>query len=226
MFITLHRRQWPKPSQREKNARRQSDCLRRPYKRLGKEEKWKAREKENTEFQTKAGRDKKAFLNEQCKEIEEDDRMGKIRELFKKTGNTKGTFHAKMGSIKDRNGETLTEAEDIKKRWQEYRECESEMEGCSVVSDSLQPYGLYSPWNSPGQNTGVGSLSLLQGIFPTQGSNPDLLHCRQIFYQLSHKGSPEYTEELYKKGLNDPENHGGMITHPEPDILSVKSSGP
>ena len=104
--------------------------------------------------------------------------MGKIRELFKKTGNTKGTFHAKMGSIKDRTGETLIEAEDIKKRWQEYRECENEMEGCSVVSDSLRPYGLYSPWNSPGQNTGVGSLSLLQGIFPTQGLSPDLLHCR------------------------------------------------
>ena len=64
-------------------------------------------------------------------------------------------------------------------------------ESCSVVSDSLQPHGLYNPWNSPGQNTGVGSLSLLQGIFPTQGSNPGLLHCRQILYQLSHKGSPQ-----------------------------------
>ena len=60
----------------------------------------------------------------------------------------------------------------------------------SVVSDSLRPHGLYSPWNSPGQNTGVGSLSLLQGIFPTQGSNPGLPHCRWILYQLSHKGSP------------------------------------
>ena len=59
----------------------------------------------------------------------------------------------------------------------------------SVMSDSLWPRGLYSPWNSPGQNTGVGSLSLLQGIFPTQGLNPGLLHCRQILYQLSHKGS-------------------------------------
>ena len=64
----------------------------------------------------------------------------------------------------------------------------------SVVSDSLGPHGLYSPWNSPGQNTGVGSFSLLQGIFPTQGSNPDLPHCRQIFYQLSHKGSPRILE--------------------------------
>ena len=61
---------------------------------------------------------------------------------------------------------------------------------CSVVSNSLWPHGLYIPWNSPGQNTGVGSLSLLQGIFPTQGSNPGLLHCRQILYHLSHQGSP------------------------------------
>ena len=60
----------------------------------------------------------------------------------------------------------------------------------SIVSDSLQPHGLYSPWNSPGQKSGVGSLSLLQGVFPTQGSNPGLLHCRQILYQPSHKGSP------------------------------------
>ena len=63
-------------------------------------------------------------------------------------------------------------------------------ESRSVVSDSLWPHGLYSPWNSPGQNTGVGSLSLLQGIFPTQGLNPGLPHCRQILYQLSHKRSP------------------------------------
>ena len=60
------------------------------------------------------------------------------------------------------------------------------------MSDSLQPRGLYSPWNSPGQNTGVGRLSLLPGIFPTQGSNPGLPHCRQILYQLSHKGTQEY----------------------------------
>ena len=63
-----------------------------------------------------------------------------------------------------------------------------------MVSDSLQPHGLYSPWNSPGQNTGVGSLSLLQQIFPTQGSNPGLLYCRQILYQLGHKGSPRILE--------------------------------
>ena len=66
----------------------------------------------------------------------------------------------------------------------------SESEICSVMSDSLQPHGLYSSWNSLAQNTGVGSLSLLQGIVPTQGSNPGLPHCRQILYQLSHKGSP------------------------------------
>ena len=65
-----------------------------------------------------------------------------------------------------------------------------ESESCSVVSDSLWPHGLYSLWNSPGQITGVGSLSLLQGIFPTQGLNPGLPHCRQILYQRSHKGSP------------------------------------
>ena len=70
----------------------------------------------------------------------------------------------------------------------------SESESCSVVSNSLQPQGLYSPWNSPGQDTGVGSLSLLQGIFPTQGSNPGLPHCRRILYQLSHQGSPRILE--------------------------------
>ena len=74
----------------------------------------------NAEFQRIARRDKKAFLNDQCKEIEENNRMGKTRDLFKKMRDTKGTFHAKMGSIKDRNGMDLTEAEDVKKRWQEY----------------------------------------------------------------------------------------------------------
>ena len=101
----------------------------------------------NAEFQRTARRDKKAFLSDQCKEIEENNRMGKTRDLFKKIRDTKETFHAKMGSIKDRNGRDLTEAEDIKKRWQ------------------------------------------------------------------------EYTEELYKKDLHDPDNHNGVITHLEPDIL-------
>ena len=76
----------------------------------------------NAEFQRIARRDKKAFLSDQCKEIEENNRMGKTRELFKEIRDTKGTFNAKMGSIKDRNGLDLTEAEDIKKRWQEYTE--------------------------------------------------------------------------------------------------------
>ena len=74
----------------------------------------------NAEFQRIARRDKKAFLSDHCKELEESNRMGKTRDLFKKIRDTKGTFHAKMGTIKDRNGIDLTEAEDIKKRWQEY----------------------------------------------------------------------------------------------------------
>ena len=80
---------------------------------------------------------------------------------------------------------------------------------CSVVSDSLQPHRLYSPWNSPGQNSGVGSLSLLQGIFPTQGSNPGLPHCRQILYRLSHKGSPRVLEWVaypFSRGSSWPRN--------------------
>ena len=76
----------------------------------------------NTEFQRIAKREKKAFLSDQCKEIEENNRMGKTKDLFKKIKDTKGTFHAKMGSIKDRNSMDLTETEDIKKRWQEYTE--------------------------------------------------------------------------------------------------------
>ena len=74
----------------------------------------------NADFQRISRRDKKAFLSDQCKEIEENNRMGKTRELFKKMRDTKGTFHTKMGTIKDRNGMCLTEAQDIKKRWQEY----------------------------------------------------------------------------------------------------------
>ena len=104
----------------------------------------------NAEFQRIARGDKKAFLSEQCKEVEENNTMGKTRDLFKKIRDTKGTFHAKMGSIKDRNGMVLIEAEDIRKRWQ------------------------------------------------------------------------EYTEEHYKKDLHDPDNHNGVITHLEPDILECK----
>ena len=76
----------------------------------------------NAEFQRRESRDKKAFLSDQCKEIEENNRMGKTRDLFEKIRDTKGTFHAQMGSVKDRNVTDLTEAEDIKKRWQEYTE--------------------------------------------------------------------------------------------------------
>ena len=108
----------------------------------------------NAEFQRIARRDKKAFLSDQYKEIEENNRMVKTRDLFKKIRDTKGTFHAKMGTIKDRNGIDLTEAEDIKKRWQ------------------------------------------------------------------------EYTEELYKKDIHDPDNHYGMITHLEPDILECEVKWP
>ena len=97
----------------------------------------------------------------------------------------------------------------------------------SVVSDCLQPHGLYSPWNSLGQNTGVGSLSLLQGIFPTQGSNPGLLHCRQILlYQLSHKGSPESEEELKSllmKVKGESENAGLKLIIQKMKIMSSSS---
>ena len=88
-----------------------------------------------------------------------------------------------------------------------------ESESRSVMSDSLWPQGLYSPWNSPGQNTGVGSLSLLWGIFPTQGLNPGLLHCRWILYQLSHKGSPRILEWVaypFFRGSSWPKNPTGV----------------
>ena len=124
---------------------------RREVKRKGEKERYKHL---NAEFQRIARRDKKAFLSDQYKEIAENNRMGKTRDLVKKIRDTKGIFHAKMGPIKDRNGMDLTEAEDIKKRWQ------------------------------------------------------------------------EYTEELYKKDLHDPDNHNDVINDLEPDILTVKSSGP
>ena len=82
-------------------------------------------------------------------------------------------------------------------------------ESCPAVSNSLWPHGLYSPWSSPGQNTGVGSLSLLQGIFPTQGSNPGLPHCRQILHLLSHKGSP-WPSWVYKKSY--PKNNADTVS--------------
>ena len=127
----------------------------------------------NAEFQRIARRDKKAFFSDQCKEIEENNRMEKTRDLFRTIRDTKGTFHAK--SI-------------------------LESESHSVVSNSLQPHGLYSPWNSLGQNTGVDSHSFLQGIFPTQGSNPDLPHCRQILLPVEPPGKPISCKFGYNKG--------------------------
>ena len=110
---------------RKRNARRQSGCLRRLYKQLRKEVNSK-RERErytqlNVEFQRTARRDKKAFFSDQCKEIEESNRTEETRDLFKKIGDNKGIFHAKMGTTKDRNSKDLTEAEEIKK-WQEHTE--------------------------------------------------------------------------------------------------------
>ena len=127
--MTLCRRQGSRPFPWKRNAKKQNGCLlseealqiavkRREAKSKGEKERYTHL---NAEFQTIARRDKKAFLSYQCKEIEENNRMGKTRDLFKKIRDTKGTLHAKMGSIKDKNGSDLTEAEDIK-RWQEYTE--------------------------------------------------------------------------------------------------------
>ena len=124
-FVTLYRRQGSRPSPWKRNAKRLSGealqiaVKRREVKSKGKKERSKHL---NAEFQRIARRDKKAFLRDQCKEIEENNRMGMTRDLFKKIRDIKGTFHAKMGSIKDRNDMDLTEAEDIKKRWQVYTE--------------------------------------------------------------------------------------------------------
>ena len=118
-FVTLYRRQGSRPPPWKRNAKRQNGCLRRQtaVKREAKSKGERERYSHlNAEFQI-ARRDKKAFLSDQCKEIEENNRMGKTRDLFKKIRDAKGTFHAKMASIKDRNGMDLTEAEDIKKRW-------------------------------------------------------------------------------------------------------------
>ena len=124
-FVTLYRRQASRPSPRKRNAKKakwlskealQIAVKRREAKSKGEKERYSHL---NAEFQKIARRDKKAFLSDQCKEIEENNRVGRSRDLFKKIRDTKGTFHAKMGSIKDRNSMDLTEAEDIKKRWQE-----------------------------------------------------------------------------------------------------------
>ena len=126
-FMTLYRRQGSRPSPWKRNAKNKmavwggltNSC----EKKRGEKQRRKERYKHlNAEFQRRGRRHKKAFFGDQCKEIEEKNRMGKTRDLFKKIRDTKGIFHAQMGSIKDRNGLDLTEAEDIKKRWQEYTE--------------------------------------------------------------------------------------------------------
>ena len=122
-FVTLYRRQGSRPSPRKMQKSKMSEealqiaVKRKEVKSKGEKERYTHL---NAEFQRIARREKKTFLSYQCKEIEENNRMRKTRDLFKKIRDTKGTFHAKMGSIKDRNGRDLTEAEDIKKRWQEY----------------------------------------------------------------------------------------------------------
>ena len=127
-LVTLYRRQGSRPSPWKRNVKKakwlsgealQIAVKRREAKNKGEKERYKHL---SAEFQRIARRDNKAFLSDQCKEIEENNRMGKTRDLFKKIRDTKGTFHAKMGSIKDRNDMDLTEAEDIKKRWQKYTE--------------------------------------------------------------------------------------------------------
>ena len=127
-FVTLYRRQESRPSPWKRNAKKpkwlskealQIAVKRREAKSKGEKERYKHL---NAEFQRITRRDKKAFFSNQCKEIEENNRMGKTRDHFNKIRDTKGTFHAKMASIKDRSGMDLTEAEDIKKRWQEYTE--------------------------------------------------------------------------------------------------------
>ena len=127
-FVTLYRRQGSRPSPWERNIKDakwlsgealQIAVKRRDAKSKGEKERYKHL---NAEFQRIARRDKKASLSDQWREIEENNRMGKTRDLFKKIRDTKGTLHAKMGSIRDRNGMDLTEAEDIKKRWKEYTE--------------------------------------------------------------------------------------------------------
>ena len=138
-FVTLYRRQGSRPSPRKRTVKKgkwlseealQIAVKRREVKSKGEKERYTHL---NAEFQRIARRDKKAFLSDQCKEIEENNRMGKNRDLFKKIRDTKGTFHAKMGSIKDRNHRDLTEAEDIK-RWQEYTDCTKKIFTTQIIT--------------------------------------------------------------------------------------------
>ena len=143
-FVTLYRRQGSRPFPWKRNAKKekwlsgealQIAVKRREAKSKGEKERYKHL---NAEFQRIARRDKKACFSNLCKETEEKNRMGKTRDLFKKIRDTKGIFHAKMDSIKDRNSMDLTEAEDIKKRWQNTQS--SVQFSRSVVSDSLRPH--------------------------------------------------------------------------------------
>ena len=126
--MTLYRRPGSRSSPRKRNVKKPNVYVKKPYKIAEKRREVKGKEEKerythlNAEFQRIARRNKKTFLSDQCKEIEENNRMGKTRDLFKKIRDTKGTFHVKIGITKDRNGTDLTEAEDIKKRWQEYTE--------------------------------------------------------------------------------------------------------
>ena len=117
-FVTLYMRQGSRPSPWKRNAKKQNGCLGKKKRRKAKSKGEKERYKHlNAELQRIARRDKKTFFSDQCKEIEESNKMGKTRDLFKKSRHTKGTFHVKTGVIKDRNGMDQTQAEDIKKRW-------------------------------------------------------------------------------------------------------------
>ena len=125
--MTLYRRQGSRPSPRKRNAKRQNGCLealqiakkRREVKGKGEKERYTHL---NAEFQKIARKDKKAFLSDQCQEIEENNRTGKTRDIFKQIRDIKRTFHVRMGTIKDKNDKDLTEAKEIKKRWQECTE--------------------------------------------------------------------------------------------------------
>ena len=125
----------------KRNARRQSDCLRRPYKKLKKEEKQKARRNTqlNAEFQRREKGDKKAFFNEKCKNVEENNRMGKARDLFKKIGEIKRTLYARMSRIKDRNSKDLTEAEEIK-MWKEYTKNYARKFSMTLITRMVLPF--------------------------------------------------------------------------------------
>ena len=127
-FMTLYRRQESRPSPRKRNAKKVKQLSEEALQIAVKRRETKSKEEKgrythlNAEFQRIARRDKKAFLSGQCKEIEENNGVGKTRDLFKKIRDTKGTFHPKTGTIKERNSKELTEAEEIKKKWQEYTE--------------------------------------------------------------------------------------------------------